>query len=91
MFLKNRNIISKMKRSKVTDYAALNSIAIFYISSGKAGIKTGVVLSVFKSRYRFLKIANITSTKAVAVQNQHGLCPNIGCYINLVLKIFLVC
>ena len=27
MFLKNRNIISKMKRSKVTDYAALtNSI-----------------------------------------------------------------
>ena len=24
MFLKNRNIISKMKRSKVTDYAALN-------------------------------------------------------------------
>ena len=25
MFLKNRNIISKMKRSKVTDYAALTS------------------------------------------------------------------
>ena len=25
MFLKNRNIISKIKRSKVTDYAALNS------------------------------------------------------------------
>ena len=24
MFLKNRNIISKMKRSKVTDYAALS-------------------------------------------------------------------
>ena len=24
VFLKNRNIISKMKRSKVTDYAALN-------------------------------------------------------------------
>ena len=31
--------------------------------------------------YRFLKIANITSTNAFVVQNQHGLCPNIGCYI----------
>ena len=39
----------------------------------------------------FLKIANITSTKTFVVQNQHGLCPNIGCYIDLVLKIFLVC
>ena len=39
----------------------------------------------------FLKIANITSTKAFIVQYQHGLCPNIGCYIDLVLKIFLVC
>ena len=38
----------------------------------------------------FLKIANITSTKAFVVQNQHGLCPNIRCYIDLVLKIFLV-
>ena len=27
----------------------------------------------------------------IVVQNQHGLCPNIGCYIDLVLKIFLVC
>ena len=26
MFLKNRNIISKIKRSKVTDYAAISSI-----------------------------------------------------------------
>ena len=33
------------------------SIAIFHTSSGRAG----VVLSVFYSRYRFLKIANITS------------------------------
>ena len=48
-------------------------------------------MSVFYSRYRFLKIANITSTKAFVVQNQHGLYPNIGCYIDLVLKIFLVC
>ena len=39
----------------------------------------------------FLKIANITSTKAFVVQNQHGLCPNIGCYIDLVLKSFLAC
>ena len=26
VFLKNRNIISKIKRSKVTDYAALNML-----------------------------------------------------------------
>ena len=45
------------------------SIAIFHTSSYKAGIKAGVVLGVFKSRYRFLKIANITSTKAFIVQS----------------------
>ena len=28
MFLKNRNIISKIKRSKVTDYAALSFISL---------------------------------------------------------------
>ena len=28
MFLKNRNIISKIKRSKVTDYAALRQIIV---------------------------------------------------------------
>ena len=35
VFLKNRNIISKIKRSKVTDYAALKSypfsVSIFFI------------------------------------------------------------
>ena len=40
------------------------------------------MLSVFYRRCRFLKIANITSTKAFVVQNQHGFCPNIGCYID---------
>ena len=29
MFLKNRNISSKIKRSKVTDYAALNDLKFF--------------------------------------------------------------
>ena len=38
-----------------------------------------------------MKIANIASTKAFEVQNQPGLCPNIGCYIDLVLNIFFVC
>ena len=38
-----------------------------------------------------MKIANITSTKAFVAQNQHGLCPNIGCYIDLVFNNFLVC
>ena len=28
MFLKNRNITSKIKRSKVTDYAALNGVSL---------------------------------------------------------------
>ena len=32
MFLKNKNIISKIRRSKVTDYAALN-VRIFQESS----------------------------------------------------------
>ena len=40
----------------------LKSLAIFHTSSGKAGIKAGAVLSVFYSRYRFLKIAKITSS-----------------------------
>ena len=66
-----------------------NSIAIFHTSSGKAGFKAGVVLSVFYRRYFEDFKYNIV------VQNQHGLCPNIGCpnigcYIDLVLKIFLV-
>ena len=36
MFLKNRNIISKIKRSKVTDYAALNpsDITIHHFRNG---------------------------------------------------------
>ena len=42
-------------------------IAIFHTSSGKAGITAVVVLSVFYSRYRFLKIANITSTKVFVI------------------------
>ena len=29
MFLKNRNISSKIKRSKVTDYAALRTVVLF--------------------------------------------------------------
>ena len=31
MFLKNRNVVSKIKRSKVTDYAALKREGFFYI------------------------------------------------------------
>ena len=30
MFLKNRNIISKIKRSKVTDYAALREVEFLF-------------------------------------------------------------
>ena len=32
MFLKNRNISSKIKRSNVTDYAALTVFVLFYFS-----------------------------------------------------------
>ena len=37
MFLKNKNIIFKIRRSKVTDYAALR-VAVYYFSAGVAKI-----------------------------------------------------
>ena len=41
VFLKNRNIISKMKRSKVTDYAALTFYKIMYVIYLWGGVKFG--------------------------------------------------
>ena len=35
MFLKNKNIIFKIRRSKVTDYAALKVIQLFFILNSK--------------------------------------------------------
>ena len=46
MFLKNRNINSKIKRSKVTDYAALNCHND--ISSKIGGLKIGLSLHLHK-------------------------------------------
>ena len=37
MFLKNRKIISKMKRSKVTDYAALSNHVCIVITRQRVG------------------------------------------------------
>ena len=42
MFLKNKNIISKIRRSKVTDYAALNE----YIHSFPVGLNDGLGLNL---------------------------------------------
>ena len=42
MFLKNRNIISKIKRSKVTDYAALMKHS--YMDGSRASLVTESVL-----------------------------------------------
>ena len=41
MFLKNRNISSKIKRSKVTDYAALINVlvSIHFLNSGFAHVR----------------------------------------------------
>ena len=47
MFLKNRNIISKMKRSKVTDYAALNQVHVGTCLKFEADRYCVVVLSNF--------------------------------------------
>ena len=32
VFLKNKNIIFKVRRSKVTDYAALNLMDVYFVS-----------------------------------------------------------
>ena len=44
VFLKNKNIIFKIRRSKVTDYAALNAVYIF----NKKTNFHGVLYAVFK-------------------------------------------
>ena len=47
MFLKNRNINSKIKRSKVTDYAALkikNSKGIFEVKSVKLLLALSILI-----------------------------------------------
>ena len=39
MFLKNKNIIFKIRRSKVTDYAALTNMNHLFMGLLEAGIK----------------------------------------------------
>ena len=46
MFLKNRNIISKMKRSKVTDYAALK----------EGNMRISVLIFIYTVHFGYLKL-----------------------------------
>ena len=62
LFLKNRNIISKIKRSKVTDYAALmrncapkKAYEIFVLMSSQCTTK----LHNRKGRFEFGKVATV--------------------------------
>ena len=45
MFLKNRNISSKIKRSKVTDYAALSNHCICFVGVIRKLILIGYLIS----------------------------------------------
>ena len=54
MFLKNRNISSKIKRSKVTDYAALILYILMY-SYNKLGIVHCKYMYLGVSGYNFKK------------------------------------
>ena len=59
MFLKHRNIISKIKRSKVTDYAALIVISgrVLAISSAQEGI-SGSIFYLF-GKFVCLSCSNV--------------------------------
>ena len=50
VFLKNRNISSKIKRSKVTDYAALNEL-----NTSKVGTKWYVLNQNLKNMSQYLR------------------------------------
>ena len=64
MFLKNKNIIFKIRRSKVTDYAALSTLRHVYILVFKyifAHFSTGWHLKVFHfNRCVLLTLLNVT-------------------------------
>ena len=46
VFLKNRNIISKIKRSKVTDYAALRQVLLYLLFFSVVTENFGNIISV---------------------------------------------
>ena len=58
MFLKNRNIISKMKRSKVTDYAALRNLPTHTVNNllQKLNVVKRIQLSVVKQKFNIIVI-----------------------------------
>ena len=65
MFLKNRNIISKMKRSKVTDYAALSLVdrekKIEYLSLAKCCSKVVLVGKKVQFRQELWQLSSLGS------------------------------
>ena len=54
MFLKNRNISSKIKRSKVTNYAALSLSDVVFIMLKNVKMPTIVGILTFMSRINFV-------------------------------------
>ena len=59
MFLKNRNNISKIKRSKVTDYAALMFVkpeCICFLNKGVIAKKKDCILAMFSDTTKSIKL-----------------------------------
>ena len=79
MFLKNRNFISKIKRSKVTDYAALrnNSIGHGFIYN----FKDPIHLCNFKSEFYIALQFYIKTSKVIS---------NVFYYISKVIVIVII-
>ena len=62
VFLKNRNIISKIKKSKVTDYAALNKSFEFYNCSKPDELQNMIdswVSSLTRTKYHVFSLTLI--------------------------------
>ena len=78
MFLKNKNIIFKIRRSKVTDYAALKGDGILF---------TVLMIGKYQFQYkrRTMKVKYILSPSASVHVDQHHTCKQIDR-----LKIFTV-
>ena len=69
MFLKNRNISSKIKRSKVTDYAALITIYTINIWTDRQAYANNVIKSDIIRVYTvFHSITTFYSTHVVILQ-----------------------
>ena len=73
MFLKNRNIISKLKRSKVTDYAALTFTNTLNPDQAQQSVLNGsepidtLILFVKEYLKKYLKKKYLLTTKIIKI------------------------